>query len=300
MLHDENWLREQLAIYGTAAAVADAWGLGERTVQRAARKLRKKDLSQSIGQLPRFFESSDLMQEVRIDGTGTNAGTGSADWHLPITNYAVAEDLVENAIRYDATKWLVIAGDFFNFDALSDYYPKQDTAGLEQELWAASEVVSRLLDVFDRVVITKGNHDIRLLKALGFKLKFEHAITQILNIDKGKLERLTVTGRDYVIVETELGEWRICHTKQYAKASLAVPARIADRYQQHVAGAHRHHHAIGFSPSGKMIVELGGLHDESRTEYLQEWSTDFPKWQPGYMLLHQGSPYLPMLAPAPR
>lgn len=301
-LKSDDWLREQLAIWGTAAKVATIWNLGERTVQRRVKQLRSQDspeIASRFDQVRTSVGSSALMDEMRIDGTGSNAISVTADWHCPLHSTEAAKDFVRDAKTYDATRACVIAGDLFNFDALSDFYPKQENAGLEDELEQTSEIVSILLDVFDEVAITKGNHDFRLQKALGFKLRFEHAITAVLQLDKDKLKRVKVTGRDYVLIDTEQGVWRACHTKQYAKQQLVVPSRLADRHQQHIAGGHRHHHAIGRSPSGLWVVELGGLHDGDKTEYLDQWTTDFPLWQNGYLMLHKGEPFCPKLGSPP-
>lgn len=297
---NEEWLSQQLAIHGTATAVADHWGLGERTLQRRAKRLRQKQQSGALAQVPTYFTSTDLMSEIHIDGSGDNRGVLTADWHIPVFDAQMGQSLIEHAIEHRATNWLVVAGDFFNFDALSKYSPKQDTAGLELELQMASLIVERLLDVFDNIYFTWGNHDERLVAALGFKMKFEAAITMALSIPKDKLSKVHVTGRDYVIVETGNGPWRVCHTKQYAKAPLAVPNRLADKYRMAVAGGHRHHLAAGTSVSGYPILELGGLHDSSRTEYLEKSSTDFPVWQTGFWILADGIPYCPQLAPVPQ
>lgn len=296
LLKDDDWLREQLSIYGTAAAVATAHNMAERTVQRYARTLKSADIRRRFGELKPTIEREDLMTEIVLHGGGTIA----ADWHIPATNWRTVEHMVEQAIRYDLTRYLGIPGDLFNFDSLSDYHPKQKSASLEHEFERASQVMDMLLDVFDEVVITKGNHDVRLLKALGWNMRFSHSIKMVLDVDKDKLDRVKVTGRDYFLVETPSGLWRACHTRQYSRQQLSVPSQIADIHQQHVAAAHRHHASIGRSPSGKWVVELGGMHDQDVTEYLMQYTTTYPKWAPSYLLLSDdGEPYMPMLAPVP-
>lgn len=291
---DEETALEAYAAAGmNVAEAARRTGIPERTLRRRI---------DGAGDVPARIEAMDgfrprpLMGLVRVSGNGLALG----DIHLPITRFDIVAAAVRSAVLHGCTDWCVIAGDLFNFDALSDYFPKQGDHELDVEIRSGRDLLLLLLEVFGVVVVTKGNHDIRLQKAMGFRLKFEHTLRMFLpGLPDGDDERLLLTGRDYAIVDTPEGEWRLCHTRQYSETPLAVPIKIADVNQQHVAGYHRHHYAVGFSRSGKMVVEGGGAFDTDRTEYLKQWSTTHPRWQPGWTLLKDGKPHLPMLAPCP-
>jgi hypothetical protein len=297
---NHDWLMKQLAIHGTASAVARVNGLNERAVQRQAAKLKQElpsPVANLMATLPHPVRPPDVMDELRISGNGLV----SSDWHIPLISHDVAARMIDDAVRYDCTEFLVIAGDLFNFDALSQYAPKQDDAGLAVELEHATQILEIMLMAFDHIYITKGNHDNRFMQALGYKLRFEQTIKMCFpDMDRDLLDRITVTGNDYVIIESSEGPWYCCHTNQYSKTPLAVPRELCDIHQMHVAGAHRHHHAIGRNKGGQhWAVDLGGLFDASKTAYLRQYTTTFPRWTPGYMLLQDGKPYLPLLAPAP-
>ena len=232
------------------------------------------------------------MEECRVSGDWMI----TSDWHMPIVDYGLVDRMISDAKRLGIKK-LIVAGDWFNFDALSDYFPKQQDAGFPVELQDSNRLMDYLLNWFDEIVLTLANHDIRITKQLGYKLRFDHSMRVCFyDIDPKRMNKITITNRDYVLVDTPKGVWRICHTNNYSKTQLAYPSKLAEKYRQHVAAGHRHHHAIGFSVSGYNVLELGGLFDASRTEYLSRWSNDFPIWQQGYSALIGGKVYCPMLS----
>lgn len=265
-------------------------------MQRQAKAMRERAVN-DLRNLAHPIERIPEVDELRVSGNGVV----SSDWHVPMISHETAVQMMEHAIAHKCTDFLVIAGDLFNLDSLSDYLPKQPTADLPTEIAHVPKLLRLMLKVFKVIVITKGNHDFRLQKALGYKLRFEHTIKMMLpDITPDEMSRILVTTNDYAVVDTPAGPWHCCHTNQYSKIPLAVPRELCSIELMHVAAAHRHHHAVGKDKSGNFFaVELGGLFDASKTSYLRQWTTTFPKWTPGYMLLHEGLPYLPLLAPAP-
>lgn len=293
---DDDWIRRQLALHKNAAGIARAHGIPRRTLTRHVTSYYQREVAKRVAELGDIHVVSPMEDEIRVSGNGTV----SNDWHLPITNYKLASAMIMEAVATGTTDWLLIVGDFFNFDALSRYDEKQDNAGLRLEKAAANDLMEMLLDVFGTVYLTKGNHDIRFVGKLGYKVKFEESVRMILpNVPDKKLKRLVVTNYDYVIVDTPLGPWRCSHTNQYSKVPLSVPRELCDIHGMHNAAAHRHHHAVGRSKSDYWAVELGGLFDGSKTEYIRQYTNTFPRWTPGWMHLHDGNPYLPMIAPHP-
>ena len=294
---NEEWLKTQLLLHGNATEVARANDMAERTVQRYANRLSRNLVPDTIRSMPHPVPLTPLMDEIRIRGNGLV----SSDWHIPLTSHELIAQAIESAIAHGCTDYCAIVGDYFNFDALSSYYPKQDNAGLETELVHGGQLIELLLQVFDYVYVTKGNHDVRMLNALGFKLKFERSIRMCLpSISDEQMERIIVTGLDYIVVDSDREKpWHCCHTNAYAKSMLTIPNEIALIHDVNVAAGHRHHHAIGRARNGNYVVELGGLFDEAKTQYLRQWTNTFPKWAPGWMLLYDGLPYLPFLAPSP-
>jgi hypothetical protein len=295
------WIEEQLKLHGTQKAICETHGISERTLRRAVARYKTNMESRNpaaiqIAAMEDMFPVAPMAEELVITGNGVV----SSDWHLPLTSYSHAALLVQNAIDYGLTDWLAIVGDFFNLDALGRWDDKQQSAGMRFEMQAGGHLMNLLLDVFDVVYVTKGNHDERFIDRLAYKIKFEQSVRMLFpDIPDEKMQRIVVTEYDFVRIETPRGPWHCAHTRQYSKVPMAVPRELCDIYGMNVAAAHRHHHGITTSKGGHLAVELGGLFDASKTHYLKKYTNTFPVWTPGWMLLHEGQPYLPMIAPAP-
>ena len=293
---DDSWMAEQILRHGDSTSIGEANGIPARTIRRYLKRFRDRQAQLSILNMETQYPIAPMAEELVLTGNGVV----SSDWHLPLTDYKLAARLVQTAIDHGLTDWLLIVGDYFNLDAMSRFDEKQESAGLSVELAAAGQLLELLLEVFGTIYITKGNHDWRFLGKLGFKLKFEKSIKMLLpDIPDEKMERIIVTTYDYVRIETPSGPWHCAHTSQYSKIPMSVPRELCDIYGMHVAGAHRHHHGITTSKGGYMAVELGGLFDPDKAHYLKQYTNTFPKWTPGWMLLYEGMPYLPMLSPVP-
>lgn len=231
-------------------------------------------------------------EELRLEG---DFGV-MADLHLPITRPVVLERWLDDCDTRGITR-AILPGDLFNEDKWSRHDNKQSGAGPDAEREWAIWAFGLMLDVFDDITISLGNHDENLHRKLDYTVPFDRCMRMLLGEMPGvDLERIQITGRDYVMVDTDEGEWRICHTRSYSRQPLAYPGRLAMRHGCHVAAGHRHHHAQGYAANGKRIVELGGAFDEDRMAYANRWSNDFPRMQNGYMLLQGGRATCPMLA----
>lgn len=213
----------------------------------------------------------------------------TADWHIPLYDPEYANQFIMDA-RSRGVKKLVLAGDFFNFDALSQYYPKQDSAGLEVELAEAELVMRTLLETFDEIIYVWGNHDARLHKALGFTIQFREAMKLTFGaLGQEALSRIQFTNLDHVWIGDE-GEnrWYVCHPGNYTRVPLSTARTLTTKYNSNVITAHSHHCAVGYGIDGSRVVaEIGGLFDRHKTAYLQR-STTFPTWAQGYAFLEAG------------
>jgi predicted phosphodiesterase len=209
----------------------------------------------------------------------------TADWHIPLYDPEYTNVFIEDSRKRGAKK-LIVAGDFFNFDALSAYYPKQETAGLQTELFEASSVMKALLESFDEVTYLWGNHDARLHKALGFTIQFQEAMKMVFGeLGKEALARIKFTNLDHVWIGDS---WYVCHPANYTRVPLSTARTLSTKYECNVITAHSHHCAVGYGINGSNVVaEIGGLFDRHKTAYLQR-STTFPTWAQGYAFLEEG------------
>lgn len=267
---------------GNLSAVARKYGMNRKTLSD---RRDKWELTTPV-QPPLIPIAAE---QVRLEGDYAV----SSDWHAPLIKYEVFHRFLDDADKANLTS-LIIAGDLTNQDAIAGHEEKQPGAELEPEMEHLNYSIDTALDVFDEIHVTLGNHDRHT--ALKLSVSFDRSIRMLLGgLAPEKLARIQVTALDNVIVDTERGEWLVCHTRSYSRMPLAYPNKLALRHGMHVAGGHRHHHAIGKAANGKTIVELGGLMDEQRMLYANRYTNDMPIMANGYMLLRDGFATCPML-----
>lgn len=236
--------------------------------------------------LPTAFQKRlavSLEKPILLDARDGNGGAISSDFHLPLTNWGLVNEFIDHARDIKATKWLVIAGDFFNIDSLSQFDFKQESSSLGRERYAGNEVMAKLLETFGHVYFSWGNHDARVHKALGYQVPFEEAMKMMLNeLSAEQMAKITFSNLDHIIVQSDQGPYRINHPKSYSSAPLTQARKMASKYLCHIVNAHSHHTAISHDVSGQFVcAELGGFFQQDKTMYLQR-TTSFAEWQPGY------------------
>jgi hypothetical protein len=264
--------------------IGDHLGVNESTIRRGlSREGYKRSLLPE--DLP-FEDRFNIVLDQPIVYEGDIAIT--ADWHIPLYDAKYANKFILDAKDRGHTK-LIIAGDFFNFDALSSYDPKQESAGLEGEVEEAVAVMRVLLETFDTIYFLWGNHDARLHRALGFAMQFRVAMRTVFGkLGDQALDRIIFSNLDHMWVQTNEGMWYICHPKNYTRVPLSTGRALAPKVNANVITAHSHHCAVGYGPDGdKVVAEIGGLFDRHKTEYLQRTTTN-PNWQQGYAFIEKG------------
>lgn len=261
-------------------------GVHESTIRRGLhdRGYRRHLLPTDQGFEDRFKIELDSPLYVKGDVAIT------ADWHIPLYDAEYVNRFISTS-RERGHKRLILAGDFFNFDALSAYDPKQSSANLEVELQEAAAVMRVLLETFEEIYYLWGNHDARLHKALGFAIQFRDAMKMVFGeLGTDAIERIKFTNLDHIWVEGKEGgdDWYVCHPANYTKLPLSTARQLASKVNANVITAHSHHCAVGYGPDGvKVVAEIGGLFDRTKTAYLQR-STTFPTWQQGFAFLEGG------------
>lgn len=260
--------------------ISDLVNVDEATVRRALKRTGyEKHL---LGVTPSLY---DFQLEKPIVLTDEDAMI-TADWHAPLFNPHLVNEMILKAIELNI-KTLVIGGDFWNGDAVSQYEPKQDSAGLDKEHEISRIALRTLAEWFDRIIIIWGNHDARYHKALGYKTTFARAMRMLFG-DLGEVnEKIEISNLDHMLLKFTYTEphrqvWRVCHPQNYSRIPLSTPRAMVSKYRTNVICAHAHHAAVGYGPDGSlMAVEIGGLFNQEATAYLQR-STTFPTWTPGF------------------
>lgn len=266
----------------TNQAIADKFGTSEASVRRGLHKAGYRPYM--IPSYARAKLDAKLESPLVLDVGKLGPGAVTADWHHPLADYDLINAFLDHAESIGATNWLVVAGDWFNIDALSAFDFKDDAnAGLTKELYASNLVMDRVLQVFDKVFLSWGNHDARVHKALGYKVPFATAMRMMFTeLDRKLLDRIELSNLDHLHIDTPAGRFTVCHPKTYSTQPLTTARKLAAKELSHIITGHSHHTAIGHDVSGEFVcAEIGGFFDADKTAYLQR-TTTFPKWQNGY------------------
>lgn len=260
-------------------------GVSEASVRRGL--LAAKHKPYLIPSYAREKLDAIMEKPLLLDVKKLGAGAITADWHHPLANYELINSFLDHAVSVGATNWLVVAGDWFNIDALSAFDFKDDTnASMERELYGSTITMERVLSVFDRVYMSWGNHDARVHKSLGYKVSFSRAMRMMFSdLDNDLMSRITLSNLDHILIDTPNGRYTVCHPKSYSSQPLMTARKLAGKMLTHILTGHSHHTAVGHDPSGNFVCgELGGFFDARKTAYLQR-TTTFPNWQNGYSFL---------------
>lgn len=265
----------------TQKDIASQYEVNERTVRKWLTKL------------PVLPKMSPIDLDVPITLSGKTV-TITADWHIPLHSDEWINRMMTSSMDH-GSEVLLVAGDWFNFDSLSQYDPKQASAGLELELETGRAMMEAMLQIFPEVVYVWGNHDARLHKSLGYKMQFNQAMRTVFGeLGTEALGRIRFSSLDHCWLQTPRGTWYVCHPAAYSSVPLGTARKMAPIHpKSNIITAHSHHCAVGYAPDGVSVVsEAGGLFDATKTAYLQR-STTFPRWQNGYAILDaQGNYHL--------
>jgi hypothetical protein len=273
--------------------IADELGVSEAAVRRG---LHKAEFRPYLIPQP-VIRRLDIALErpIRIDVRTAGPGAITADWHHPVTDYGLVNTFIDHARDIGATNWLVVAGDWFNVDSLSSFDFKQEDADLVSEIYGSTRTMERLLETFDKIYLSWGNHDARVHKALGYKVPFTVAMRFMFSDLDPQLfnDRIFLSNLDNITIDGPRGPLMVAHPKAYSSVPLTNARRLASKHLMNVFTGHSHHTAIGHDVSGEFVAgEIGGFFDRNKVAYLQR-TTTFPNWQNGYGFMDaDGFPFI--------
>jgi len=217
------------------------------------------------------------------------------DWHIPYTDPDMVRYMLAIADKFDINQ-LAIGGDIFNADALkSSHAPRLALeVPFDQELAATERIFNILLDHFDNIYCCFGNHDERVLGALKGSVTGEQLGKLFLPSSLGHLlgDRVFVTARRYLTLETNGKEFRYTHPANYSRNAPTVERALAEKFNTNLLSTHGHLFAVGFDRSGRHIVaQLGCMLDNKNVPYVQIVDTTHPVWNRGFGMLYNGYLY---------
>jgi predicted phosphodiesterase len=215
----------------------------------------------------------------------------SCDWHVPLHDPHMVNKLLELAYT-KGLKQLIIAGDFFNMDSVSQYLPHQPEANIVRERNDGREIFEAIFEVFDRVVLSMGNHDFRIAKFWGHTLDFEYLMKWLLEgMDPVKLSKLEVSYLDHLIYHPTADDKDniyVCHPENFSSSPLTIARALVPKFNMGVLTAHSHHFAQGIAADGQHLVfDGGGLFSLNKTEYIRRTNRHH-RWTPGFHVFEDG------------
>ena len=214
--------------------VGAALGVSEASVRRAFKGHHR----------PRLEHRVEIEKPVRLWLDHDIALAG--DLHVPLTNWRFLNRFLAD-MKAEKVKTLGIPGDFWNADQASEFDYKQKTAGMADEKKLGTEVMTAMLETFDHVVFSWGNHDARYHKLIRYGLSFTETMRMLFNDVPSKLlERVTFTNLDHfwIVPYEDEAAWYVCHPKSYSSIPLTQARRLAGKHLCNVITAHSHHHAV--------------------------------------------------------
>lgn len=156
---------------------------------------------------------------------------------------------------------------------------------ISQELRVVRKGVKILSEIFDLIHFIIGNHDGRLIRALGSPM-FPSEILRL--VEAG--DKWMIKPYYYSILMSNDEKFQIEHPRSAAKNSAY---KLASKYQCHVLMAHSHRWSIDLDPSGKYYaIHMGCVVDENRLPYAAQRHSTADAHRLGACIVRDGYPFL--------
>jgi hypothetical protein len=269
----------------TQVEVARHYGISERSVRDWEKKLEGvvvEDKPEPAIAFPANADHQCLVGKLTVYAEKCLV---IGDCEIPDHSIQMFENIVTIGRRF-AIEDLIINGDFLALDSCSNW-PKVavDFIQFRQELKAAKMALKVFLQTFKRITWITGNHERRLAYKFDGQLNIGDFI--------GDIENVRFSEYTSCILKSGGREAYITHQKNYSQIPLSVPRKLIQARHMDILCAHNHHLALGYDPSGQYWLAEGGYcRDRTRTVYKEINTTTHPEWNPGFVMIQNGMPYL--------
>jgi len=209
-----------------------------------------------------------------------------ADCHVPFHDAAWCNRIITYTLRR-GVRQLILAGDFIDWAAFSSY-GRLVEVNANEELRAARQFFECLQD-FERVVVILGNHEMRLIRQLNYKLGAEE-LTPLFASHPG----LVVTDYHWCTLRSGGQNWRISHPRNAHMTPTSVARRlVAKNINTHVAVGHDHVCGkIKTEDARHWAISTGVCLHPKKLDYIS--LVDNTRWQiaQGALIIRSGWPEL--------
>lgn len=165
---------------------------------------------------------------------------------------------------------------------------REEHDGASTELKVAKKAIRAFEQQFERIDLVLGNHEGRLLRALGTALSPKE-LTSLLQI-KDDDPRWRTAPYYYSVLISGKEKFQIEHPRNTGKFSAT---RLVNKYHCHVIMGHSHQLNYTFDTSGKYYaIETGHCVDENRLPYAAQRHNVAPAHVLGACIVRGGTPWL--------
>jgi len=204
-----------------------------------------------------------------------------SDWHIPFENTKLVNRALDVIKGYDV-QHIIIPGDFMDCINFSTFKDEQPADTWDEEIEYVAKHLNKLESLIglENVYFLRGNHEDRWIRAMFGRGKLKHLFNMTGVVAPN------VSNFDWMTLHSPSGKWRICHPKNYSVIEGSVPKRLATKFRCNIASAHGHHCMQTRDVSRHYhAVELGGLFDQSKLNYLNRNTTTHPGTVNGFLHL---------------
>ena len=206
----------------------------------------------------------------------------TADYHSPYYSIPWHNRSLAVAERFGIKK-LIVIGDLVDFGFASFFYADHKP-GIEDEADENKRLIQSLLAQFEEIVVVKGNHEDRLGRQTNGIIQARYLFELWAGPEYGKRFRYSLYDK-----LTIGDEWLCVHPKSYSQKAGIASRALCSKFLKNILNTHGHHVGWNYDPSGKFLaVDLGGMFDPDKIEYMNVKTTTHPVWNQGFGMLRNG------------
>ncbi|HOL83565.1 MAG TPA: metallophosphoesterase [Caldisericia bacterium] len=275
----------------TLKEIQEITGRGKTSIIRVLKKAKQRGVIEGrkgIQQFKKVVEDINQIKQVKIFNDYLKVNSEKvlvfSDVHLPFTDFNFTEKMFDIALNKFKCSDCIIAGDLFDEGIFSDYLHYEKILW-QEEKEITKKFLSFIVENFEKVYILCGNHDNRILRKLEFNETYSEIFKTIYYASN-----LYITDYPFIIVNKD---WYVVHPGSYSQISGQVAKKLATKYSKNIISTHGHFTSLGFDISGKFYaIDIGGLVDMNKVEYLHHNITTHPRWIKGFVILINNHPFL--------
>lgn len=224
---------------------------------------------------------TDLPTPLEISGDFVICG----DVHVPYTDWRMALRVAGVARKeLKRPRKLIVAGDFWNYDAYSHYPPVMLLPSWQTEKRAGKALAQAWAATFDEIIFLMGNHERRKQKATAGEEDDEDIFSPLASVAK-----IRSTCYGWATVHSGGQVWRISHPRNYSINQLTTADSLAQKYACNVLSFHEHHLAQGYDRYGRHVIANGGcLVDPDKLGYAVLDDSKSAGMKKGFAMLRAG------------